>query len=416
MRVVEVWRHAVAGLLLTVALGGPASAQPTIVWEVENPFRFFLDPADTEVHRATWVSLSPEQRRSPVLSAERLLAARHAEGWSASMFDKTCWDGTSNRYICREKPDYINPKSHTVRASLQGLADAQVVDCTWLTAPRGRGERGKAVTLPCDTPVQLEIPYPAGVLDQGGDRRPAGRRGRRPRNRSLHRRHGGQFCLRRGQSRCAGAVLAGPHRGIRRERQQRCAQWLSGSRGRLEGDRRKSLHRGKCALAGPGVPSLAVFASTSSGASAQRRGSASRRDVRRRCLLGRGDRVRRFPALQGARMGAQPAGVLANLRRCGGAVRRQRCARLRTARGLSHQRQDPRPEGRPGAEEMRCRQGAQDRPAVPVDRRQRHRLRAAGRQRGAGRQLNAAPAGRLVRPGAMGLPRPACSWTSWKIA
>jgi lysophospholipase L1-like esterase len=162
MRVVEVWRYALAGLLLTLALGGSASAQPTIVWEVENPFRFFLDPADTEVHRATWVSLSPEQRRNPVLSAERLLAARHAEGWSASMFDNTCWDGTSNRYVCREKPDYINPKSHTVRASLQGLADAQVVDCTWLTAPRGRGERGRAVTLPCDTPVQLEIPYPTG--------------------------------------------------------------------------------------------------------------------------------------------------------------------------------------------------------------------------------------------------------------
>ncbi len=80
MGVVEVWRHALAGLLLTLALGGPASAQPTIVWEVENPFRFFLDPADTEVHRATWVSLSPEQRRSPVLSSERLLAERHRGG------------------------------------------------------------------------------------------------------------------------------------------------------------------------------------------------------------------------------------------------------------------------------------------------------------------------------------------------
>ena len=57
------------------------------------------------------------------------------------MFAKTCWDGTRNRYVCRERPDYINPKSHTVRASLQGLDDAQTVDCTWLTAPRGRGGR-----------------------------------------------------------------------------------------------------------------------------------------------------------------------------------------------------------------------------------------------------------------------------------
>lgn len=163
MRVVEVWRRALAWLLLTLALCGPVSAQPEIVWEVENPFRFFLDPADTEVHRATWLSLSPEQRRSPVLAAERVLSERHPEGWSASMFDKTCWDGARNRYMCRDRSDYINPKSHMIRASLQGLADSQVVDCTWLTAPHGRGGRGKAVTLPCDTPVQLEIPFPGGA-------------------------------------------------------------------------------------------------------------------------------------------------------------------------------------------------------------------------------------------------------------
>jgi hypothetical protein len=79
------------------------------------------------------------------------------------MFDQSCWDGKRNRYACREKPDYINPKSHKIRASLQGLPDAQVVDCTWLTAPRGRGGRGNAVTLPCDMPVRLEIPYPDGA-------------------------------------------------------------------------------------------------------------------------------------------------------------------------------------------------------------------------------------------------------------
>src|SRR6185295_12831866 len=158
-----IWWRALAGLLTILALGGPAAAQPRIVWEVENPFRFFLDPADTQVHRATWEGLSPEQRKSPVLAAERLLSERHPDGWSASMFDKTCWDSARNSYTCRERPDYINPRSHTVRASMEGLADAQTVDCTWLTAPRGQGGRGKAVTLPCDTPVQLEIPYPGGA-------------------------------------------------------------------------------------------------------------------------------------------------------------------------------------------------------------------------------------------------------------
>jgi hypothetical protein len=153
---------AVAMLLLTVSEW--AHAEPRIVWEVENPFRFFLDPADTEVHRATWVSLPAEQRTNPVLSAERVLAERHPEGWAATMFDKTCWDDERNRYACKDRPDYINPKSHVVRASLQGLDDAQTVDCQWLTAPRGKsGGRGKAVTLPCDIPVQLELPYPGGA-------------------------------------------------------------------------------------------------------------------------------------------------------------------------------------------------------------------------------------------------------------
>ncbi|KAB2911056.1 MAG: hypothetical protein F9K29_23465 [Hyphomicrobiaceae bacterium] len=138
-------------------------AEPRIVWQVENPFRFFLDPADTEVHRATWASLSEAERRSPVLAAERLLSERHPDGWSATMFAKTCWDPVKNRYACREKGDYLNPKSHTILARMQGLDDAQTVDCTWLTSPQSRGPRGKAVTLPCDTPVQLEIPYPGGA-------------------------------------------------------------------------------------------------------------------------------------------------------------------------------------------------------------------------------------------------------------
>lgn len=154
---------AAVAVLLSI-LPEPAMAEPRIVWEVENPFRFFLDPSDTEVHRATWVSLPAEQRANPVLSAERVLAERHPEGWAATMFDKTCWDDDHNRYACKDRPDYINPKSHVIRASLQGLMDAQTVDCQWLTAPRGKaGGRGKAVTLPCDTPVQLELPYPGGA-------------------------------------------------------------------------------------------------------------------------------------------------------------------------------------------------------------------------------------------------------------
>jgi hypothetical protein len=156
-------RCAGCALLVTVALATTAEAQPRIDWKVENPFRFFLDAADTEVHRATWASLSEAERASPVLSAERVLAERHPDGWSATMFSSICWDPASNRHACKDRPDYTNPKSHRILVWLADLPDAQTVDCTWLTSPQGRGPRGASVTLPCDTPVQLEVPYPQGA-------------------------------------------------------------------------------------------------------------------------------------------------------------------------------------------------------------------------------------------------------------
>ncbi|HJU30994.1 MAG TPA: hypothetical protein VJ740_06060, partial [Hyphomicrobiaceae bacterium] len=157
------------GLCLAVALTGLApeasAAEPRIGWQVENPFRFFLDPADTQVHRATWQSLSETERNHPIQAAERALGDRHPDGWSATTFTKTCWDWSRNRYSCRERADYLNPKSHAVLARLDGLEDAQTVDCSWLLSPQGatRGPRQKVVTLPCDTPVQLDIPYPGGA-------------------------------------------------------------------------------------------------------------------------------------------------------------------------------------------------------------------------------------------------------------
>jgi len=162
---IDAGRSICLALMLAAAHAGAAKAEPQIVWQVENPFRFFLDPADTQVHRATWLSMSESERSHPVQSAERALSERHPDGWSTFTFAKTCWDGTRNRYACRERADYINPKSHTVLARLEGLEDAQTVDCSWLISPQGqaRGPRKKAVTLPCDTPVQLNVPYPTGA-------------------------------------------------------------------------------------------------------------------------------------------------------------------------------------------------------------------------------------------------------------
>ncbi|MEZ5818412.1 MAG: hypothetical protein R3D44_15135 [Hyphomicrobiaceae bacterium] len=153
----------VAGLAGWLAAAAPAAAsEPRIVWRLENPFRFFTDPKLTATHRATYEALSEEERRQPVLAAERLLAERHGiDGWAATMLDQTCWDPAANRHRCRSEPDYLNPKGHRIVAVLEGVPDAGSVDCTWLTAPRG--QRGTGLTVPCDVTVKLDIPYPLGA-------------------------------------------------------------------------------------------------------------------------------------------------------------------------------------------------------------------------------------------------------------
>ncbi len=142
----------------------PASAaEPEIKWRVSNAFRLFTDPLNSEVHRATYESLTDDERKTPILSAERALAERHADGWAATMWEDACWDWTKNRYSCPALDDYVNPKSHQVRAEVIEVADAGSVNCTWLTAPKSGRKRGASITVPCDTPVELEIPYAAGA-------------------------------------------------------------------------------------------------------------------------------------------------------------------------------------------------------------------------------------------------------------
>lgn len=151
---------------LTGMLPQHADAAPVLKWRLENPFRLFTDPADTEVHRATYRALSPEERMSPVLSAERQLQSRpgHEDGWAASMYRKTCWDWKGNKYGCQDYADYMNPESHRVIVQIAGLEEAPDLTCTWLTAPRGgREARGKAVSQACSESFVTNVPYPGGM-------------------------------------------------------------------------------------------------------------------------------------------------------------------------------------------------------------------------------------------------------------
>jgi hypothetical protein len=153
-------------MLAHVGLTEPSQAQtsePRILWRVDNPFRLFIDGADTEAHRATYEALSEDEKQQPVLSAERALAERHADGWASQMFANTCWNAGQNKFACPQIADYAHPTAHKIRAQVPDLPDAESVDCTWLTTPQGGGKRGAALRVPCNTPVLLEVPYPAGA-------------------------------------------------------------------------------------------------------------------------------------------------------------------------------------------------------------------------------------------------------------
>ena len=178
-------------LLATVACSDPTVAQTTmrqlpeiasatspepslgvaIEWRVDNPFRFFLDPRDSEVHRATYEALSEVERRFPILSAERALAERHPDGWAAGMVEHTCWNVARNETACPDLHSYVNPASHKIRVWTRNLPDADFISCTWRMMPSGARQRGIRLTRPCKDVAEFDIPYPGGarvILEIGG--------------------------------------------------------------------------------------------------------------------------------------------------------------------------------------------------------------------------------------------------------
>lgn len=154
--------------VLTAVAANPVTAEPVILWRVENPFRLFLDASDTDLHRAVFDNLTPAERTTPILSTERRLGGRFPFGWSEQMFSKTCWSAVAQRYACEERPDYADPKNHRVRAQLTAADPEQT--CRWsITSPGA--ETKPQFTGSCSKPVSLDIPYPGAsrvsVASQG---------------------------------------------------------------------------------------------------------------------------------------------------------------------------------------------------------------------------------------------------------
>ena len=253
--------------------------------------------ADTEVHRATWVALTPEQRRTPVLSAERALGVtrgRRLVGDAQGAGRAGTRSATA--IVCPDGKPYAHPESHRIVARLQDLPDAATIDCTWLTAPRGGGAAaGRRSRSAATSRSRSRCPIPAvrEITVEIGGREVAERDVRV--TRPADRRHGRQLRSRRGQSRRARALLARARGRLRQRRSRepaagpslvgypaRIGNWrqigdkefLSENARWLDQACHRSLYSHQLRAA------LQLVA----------RGPAPRRDLRRRRLLGRGGR------------------------------------------------------------------------------------------------------------------------------
>lgn len=147
------------------------TAVPRVDWQVVNPFRFFNDARDTERHQRAYQWLTDAQKRDPVLNIERKLAKRFGNGWAANMTGVTCWDRHRNRHRCPGGGNYIEPRSHLVKAALLGAVDLGDAECEWQIAAlkrshrRRKSPRGKLqrITEPCNTEVTFRVDYPRGA-------------------------------------------------------------------------------------------------------------------------------------------------------------------------------------------------------------------------------------------------------------
>lgn len=159
-------------LCFLLPLNFPAHAQPQadyqIKWALSNPFRLFKDEEVYRFHELIHSQLTEEERLAPVLSTERRLAAHLPFGWAEDVMERTCWSrGTGAYENCgKTREDYINPKSHRVRLSLQGatLFERLGLTCRWtMTGMDTIKALATPLSQPCDKVVEFDVPYPKGA-------------------------------------------------------------------------------------------------------------------------------------------------------------------------------------------------------------------------------------------------------------
>jgi hypothetical protein len=183
---------------LIVSLQAGMAAAADLVWEVENPYRFFKRTASFEAQEKAFEAVrgTPGQpvpanimwrveRRlndpdckdssSPdaCLATARPGFGRSRLGWAAQTVDVTCYDRNARprRYpaTCDRqyswgtaKEDLILPDAHTVVMQIapERLAAIGAGDCTWTWQPRKAGGRPETKIQPCSAKLVIKrVPF-----------------------------------------------------------------------------------------------------------------------------------------------------------------------------------------------------------------------------------------------------------------
>lgn len=187
------------GLAVALALSVPAAAAD-LVWEVENPFRFYRNAESFRLHERAFTAVQTahngaipddviwrverqlndpdcrDRSTAAACAASIRSEARFNEsrlGWAAKTHDAVCYDREARprRYMTTcvrrafgrsVREDYILPGAHAVAIGLspEHLAAAGDGDCAWTWRPRSGNAAAASKTQPCRQKLSIErVPY-----------------------------------------------------------------------------------------------------------------------------------------------------------------------------------------------------------------------------------------------------------------
>jgi len=177
-------------------LGAVPSLAADLVWQVENPFRFFKNSSSFAMYaqgypvaRGEATSSTPadvvwrtERRLNDpdcrdASTPDRCAATARSRydtlrlGWAAQTIDAVCYDSIQGRYLTTcdrryswgtAREDYILPNAHTVtiKLSKERLAETGQGNCQWSWTPRRPGGKAEAKEQSCSASLVVpRVPF-----------------------------------------------------------------------------------------------------------------------------------------------------------------------------------------------------------------------------------------------------------------